>query len=80
LGRCIKSYQSIFISAGKKNDSYRFFEKILGPSGSLLAGIAAIMALYTWKKQLKYENKYKTMKNLEEVFITELSHLIPTKK
>ena len=48
-------------------------EKILMSVGTFLTGIAAIWAILTWKKELKYKKRYESIEKLEESFIKYLN-------
>lgn len=40
----------------------------LADIGTFLAGVSALLALITWKKQIKYKKRYETAENLEKCF------------
>ncbi len=40
----------------------------LSDIGTFLAGISAMFALWTWKKQIKYKKRYETAEELEKTF------------
>ena len=44
---------------------YKFITSV----GTLLAGIGAILAAYTWRKQIKYKKRYEAAENLEKCFL-----------
>lgn len=43
--------------------------EILSSIGTFLAGVAAILATFTWKKQLRYEKKYEDIDKLKICFV-----------